>query len=125
MRLIRKYHNHKLQTNQCHRNEEPHNNQSFYQTALSHSSIIPLCYFLFQVKICLQTVLALPDVLLEDEDDSITDANNNIILSSPLEGSSLYTGYGYLRFYPGIENLILPMLPYPERQITSSCEIAS
>ena len=27
--------------------------------------------------------------------------------------------------YPGIENLILPMLSYPERQVTSSCEIAS
>ena len=31
---------------------------------------------------------------------------------------------GYLRFYPGIENLILPMLSYPGRQVTS-CEIAS
>ena len=27
-------------------------------------------------------------------------------------------------FYPGKENLILPMLSYPGRQITSSCEIA-
>ena len=26
---------------------------------------------------------------------------------------------------PGIENLILPMLSYQERQVTSSCEIAS
>ena len=26
--------------------------------------------------------------------------------------------------YPGIENLILPMLSYPGRQVTSSCEIA-
>ena len=25
----------------------------------------------------------------------------------------LLTGYGYLRFYLGIENLILPMLSYP------------
>ena len=25
----------------------------------------------------------------------------------------LHTGYGYLRFCPGIENLILPMLSYP------------
>ena len=25
----------------------------------------------------------------------------------------LHTGYGYLRFYPGIENLILPMLHNP------------
>ena len=25
----------------------------------------------------------------------------------------LHTGYGYLRFYPGLENLILPMLSYP------------
>ena len=25
----------------------------------------------------------------------------------------LHTGLGYLRFYPGIENLILPMLSYP------------
>ena len=30
-----------------------------------------------------------------------------------------------MRFYPGIENLILPMLSYPGRQVTSSCEIAS
>ena len=29
------------------------------------------------------------------------------------------------RFYPGIENLFLPMLSYPGRQVTSSCEIAS
>ena len=27
--------------------------------------------------------------------------------------------------YPGIEYLILPMLSYPGRQVTSSCEIAS
>ena len=27
--------------------------------------------------------------------------------------------------YPGMENLILPMLSYPGRQVTSSCEIAS
>ena len=27
---------------------------------------------------------------------------------------------GYLRFYPGIENLILPMLSYPGPQVTSS-----
>ena len=32
---------------------------------------------------------------------------------------------GYLRFYPGIENHILPRLSYPGRQVTSSCEIAS
>ena len=32
---------------------------------------------------------------------------------------------GYMRFYPGIENLILPMLSNPGRQVTSSCEIAS
>ena len=31
----------------------------------------------------------------------------------------------YLRFYPGIENLILPMLSYPGPQVTSSCGIAS
>ena len=30
-----------------------------------------------------------------------------------------------LRFYSGIENIILPMLSYPERQVTSSCELAS
>ena len=29
------------------------------------------------------------------------------------------------RFYPVIENLILPMLSYPRRQVTSSCKIAS
>ena len=28
-------------------------------------------------------------------------------------------------FYPEIENFILPMLSYPGRQVTSSCEIAS
>ena len=28
-------------------------------------------------------------------------------------------------FYPGIENLILPMLSYPGRQVTLLCEIAS
>ena len=27
--------------------------------------------------------------------------------------------------YPGIENLILPMLSYPGRQVKSSCEFAS
>ena len=37
----------------------------------------------------------------------------------------LYTRKEYLRSYPGIENLILLMLSYPGRQITSSCEIAS
>ena len=26
MSMIRKYHNHKLQTNPCHHEEEPHNN---------------------------------------------------------------------------------------------------
>ena len=31
----------------------------------------------------------------------------------------------YLRFYPGIENLISTMLSYPGRQVTSLCEIAS
>ena len=30
-----------------------------------------------------------------------------------------------LRFYPGIENLILPMQSYQGRQVTSSYEIAS
>ena len=34
----------------------------------------------------------------------------------------LPTGEGYLRCYPGIENLILPMLSYPGRQVTSLCE---
>ena len=29
------------------------------------------------------------------------------------------------QMYPGIENLILPMLSYPGCQVTSSCEIAS
>ena len=28
----------------------------------------------------------------------------------------LHTGYGYLIFYPGIENLILPMLSYLSRE---------
>ena len=37
----------------------------------------------------------------------------------------LHIGLGYLRFYPGIENLILPMISYPGRQVTSSCEVAS
>ena len=37
----------------------------------------------------------------------------------------LHTGYGYLRFYPGMGNIVLPMLSYPGRQVTSSCEIAS
>ena len=37
----------------------------------------------------------------------------------------LSTGLGYLRFYPGIETLTLPMLSYPGRQVTASCEIAS
>ena len=41
------------------------------------------------------------------------------------DNTFLHTGLGYLRFYTGIENLILPMLSYPERQVTSSCEIAS
>ena len=27
--------------------------------------------------------------------------------------------------FPGIKNLILPMLSYPEHQVTSACEIAS
>ena len=30
-----------------------------------------------------------------------------------------------MRFYPSLENLILPMLSYPGRQVTPSCEIAS
>ena len=30
-----------------------------------------------------------------------------------------------IRFYPWIENLLLPMRSYPGRQVTSSCEIAS
>ena len=37
----------------------------------------------------------------------------------------LHTGKGYLRFYPGIENLILPVLSYPRHQVKSSSEIAS
>ena len=37
----------------------------------------------------------------------------------------LHTGEAYLRFYPGIDNLILPMLSFSGRQVTSSCEIAS
>ena len=36
-----------------------------------------------------------------------------------------HIGYGYIRFDPGMENLIFPMLSYPKRQVTSSCEIAS
>ena len=48
------------------------------------------------------------------------------LLSSYEKLYFLHTGWGYLRFYPGIENLILPMLSYPGRQVTSSsCEIAS
>ena len=37
----------------------------------------------------------------------------------------LHTGLGYLGFYPGIENLRLPVLSYPGRQVTPSCRIAS
>ena len=35
----------------------------------------------------------------------------------------LHAGQWYLIFYPGIENLILPMLFYTGRRVTSSCEI--
>ena len=42
-----------------------------------------------------------------------------------METLFFHTGEGNLRFYPGIENLILPMLSYPARQVMSSCEIAS
>ena len=33
----------------------------------------------------------------------------------------LHTGYGYLRFYHGKENLILPMLSYPDCHVRATC----
>ena len=42
-----------------------------------------------------------------------------------LEKGFLANQIRYLRFYPGIENVILPLLSYTGRQVTSSCEIAS
>ena len=33
----------------------------------------------------------------------------------------LHTGKGYLRFYPGIENLILPTLSYPGCHVKATC----
>ena len=37
----------------------------------------------------------------------------------------MHTGKGYLIIYPGSEKIILTMLSYPGRQVTSSCETAS
>ena len=34
-------------------------------------------------------------------------------VTNGLEKCFLNTAYGYLRSYPGIENFMLPMLPYP------------
>ena len=41
--MIKKYHNHKLQTNPCHREEEPHNNHETpgKQTKRATSSLFP------------------------------------------------------------------------------------
>ena len=41
--MIRKYHNHKLQTNPCHREEEPHNNHETpgIQTKQSNQLSLP------------------------------------------------------------------------------------
>ena len=48
--------------------------------------------------------------------------------SAVMDGTNkplLHTGLGYLGFFPGIENLSLPVLSYPGFQVTSSCKIAS
>ena len=45
--------------------------------------------------------------------------------TSPRVNAEYHDFLGYLRLYPGIENLILPILVYPGRQITSLCEIVS
>ena len=48
--MIRKYHNHKLQTNQWHREEEPHNNDQTPERQTKQSShgefAISFCYYL-------------------------------------------------------------------------------
>ena len=48
--MIRKYHNHKLRTNQWHREEEPHNNDQTPERQTKQSShgefVISFCYYL-------------------------------------------------------------------------------
>ena len=40
--MIRKYHNHKLQTNPWHREEEPHNNHETPTRQTKQSSLFPI-----------------------------------------------------------------------------------
>ena len=40
--------------------------------------------------------------------------NGQFMFGSGKDDLFLHTGLGYLRFYPGNENLILPMLSYPD-----------
>ena len=48
----------------------------------------------------------------QNADNNTTAVKVTQSVLSPSERLFLHTGYGYLRFYPGIENLIKPMLSY-------------
>ena len=64
-------------------------------------------------------------ILVNMPDDTLLEVNHNNWLRHTKFSCTPDKDTLYLKFYPGIENLILPMLSYPGRQATSSCETAS